>query len=231
MFYKKMLKNRDKSQLVFRLDISLPIKLTEDQDSLTELAFQLCGDVKDYVSAIAIDSPFFIAVGPVNAEKIIRKFKVPFIADFNLAETEPASLWIAEHAFNAGFDALVVHSFMGRDYVQKLKEFSGSNEIIPILGMSHDSSRDFINPSSDRMCDIVKYLKMKTAIVPSDVKQVSRMRECLGDVLLFADSESGSIGDYVRAGADFEMVGRSIHNSKDPEETALRLMNDLRNSK
>lgn len=230
MFYEKMLKSADKSRLVFRLDISLPIAYTEDQDSLTELAYQLCGEVKDYVAAISIDSPFFLAVGPVNAEKISRKFNVPFIADFNLAETPEASLWIAEHAFNAGFDALIAHSFMGSSYLAELKHFAGSKAIIPIVGMTHSSSREFINPNTEKFCQNVKELGLKAVVGPSSVKGIREIRKLLPGTLIFADSEAKTAGHYIKAGADFEMVGRTIHISKDPEETTIQLMEALKDS-
>ena len=102
VFYEKLVKQGRKSRLILRLDLSLPVHYEEDQDTLTELAFRLCDEVKEHVAAIDVDFPFFTAVGPVNASHVINKFNLPFIANFNLAETEEASLWIAEHAFNAG---------------------------------------------------------------------------------------------------------------------------------
>ncbi|MCD4740760.1 hypothetical protein K8R43_06295 [archaeon] len=228
MFSTQLTKNSKNTRLIFRLDISLPIAYSMDQESLTEIAFQLCGSVKDYVAAIAIDSPFFIAVGPVNAEKITRKFNLPFIADFNLAETPEASLWIAEHAFNAGFDALVTHSFMGSQWLRELQTFSDTKEIIPVVGMNHGSAYEYMNPQTKKFCETVRDLNLKTIIAPSDQSMIENIRIYLPDQILLADSELATAGEFIRAGADFEMFGKTIHDSKDPEETALKLMEKLR---
>jgi orotidine-5'-phosphate decarboxylase len=210
------------------MDISLPISYEEDQDTLTEMAFRFCHQVSPYVAAVGVDTAFFTAVGPLRVAEITREFKMPLIADFNLAETEEASLWIAEQVFNADMDAMCVHSFMGERYLKVLKDFAGDRGVIPLVGMVYPSANDFINPHTPDMCKLVKKLGLKVVIGPSSIKGIKEIRKLLGkDVLILADSSDEELGQYLKAGADFEMIGRDIHKSKDPAETALCYMEAL----
>ena len=87
-FQKRILKDawKKETNLVFNLDISKPISSERDQQNLLQQSFQICRGLRKYVAAIKVNRPLIDAVGLYPIKQLIKEVKVPFIADFKLAD-------------------------------------------------------------------------------------------------------------------------------------------------
>ena len=238
MFRAKILKEAETkdTRLILNLDISMQINSQDDQAALLERAFQICRSTKDYLAAVKTNRQFADAVGLLNVRKLIEEMKMPFIADFKIADIDNTAVQIASNAYFTGYDAIIMHAFVGRDPIQAvMKEFPNLG-IIAVVAMTHPGAKEFILPNTPAMCKLAKEVGVAGVIAPGNKPEhIKPIREAVGNEILLLcpglGAQGGVYGDALRAGADFEMVGRSIFDAKDPAEEALKIMEQMREAR
>lgn len=231
---------RNNTRLVFNLDISKDIDfLNFNENEKAKVAeiknnsLKILNDISDYIAAIKINRPFTDAAG-LKFIKNLKKFNLPLIADFKLADIDNTNSWLAKHAFNAGFDSVIAHAFLGEDSIKAVIDIAREKNkgVILVVNMSHPGSREFITPNSDAMCKLAKKLMVDGVVAPATRPgEISRVREIIGNKILILSPgvgvQGGKVGGAINAGADFEMVGRSIYNSENPGDVAEKIQEEL----
>jgi orotate phosphoribosyltransferase/orotidine 5'-phosphate decarboxylase subfamily 1 len=224
-----------RTRVIHALDVANTLP-TDAPDSarkeLIERACHIAAAVEPYVVAIKLNYPLVLAVGLeiVHHLKAILP-KLPLIADFKVADIDNTNAWIARHAFAAGFDAIIVHGFVGEDAIQAVLEEAknaGDKGVILVVDMSHSGASAFIHPQTPRMINLAKQLKVTGVIAPGTRPvHVSEIRTLLGrEILILAPgvgAQGGKPGSAVSAGANYEIIGRSIYTAKDPANKAKEL--------
>ncbi|MFN3527768.1 MAG: orotidine-5'-phosphate decarboxylase [Candidatus Altarchaeaceae archaeon] len=211
-FYEKILKSSKErnSKLVYNLD--------------TEKALKIFDEIQEYFAGIKINRTFTDKFG-FEILKNLRKYDIPIIADFKIADIPDTNRILAENAKNAGFDAITVHAFIGADSILAVKEII---DPILIVGMSHEGAKEFISKNLENFCKLALNLKIKAVIAPSTrIEEIKKVREILNDVLIFSPGvgkQGGKYGDAIKAGANFEMIGRSIYESENPKKEILKIL-------
>lgn len=214
------------SKLIFALDVS-------DQDPM-ENALQILEETSRYVSGVKIGYLLVLRAGLEIVSRIKEGSDLPVIADFKIADVPHVNRLIAGNAFDAGADAVIAHAFLGHDSLKAVVEVARKNGkgVIAIPSMSHPGSETFIGPVSERMARMAVELGSDGLVGPATrVDEVKKLRSWVGDeVLIFSPgvgAQGGEPGDAVLAGADFEIVGRAIYASGDPEESSKKLRNRI----
>ncbi|MBS3060554.1 MAG: orotidine 5'-phosphate decarboxylase [DPANN group archaeon] len=230
-FQKRILKDawKKETNLVFNLDISKPISSERDQQNLLQQSFQICRGLRKYVAAIKVNRPLIDAVGLYPIKQLIKEVKVPFIADFKLADITYINNIIAEHAFNVNFSAITAHAFIGSDPIQAMmKEFPNKGIILVVT--QEEANSEFLAPNLIPLSMLAKDLGAAGVTVPSArPDDITQVRSFVGDdILIFAANTQGNYGEAVKAGANFETIGRAIYNAPDPAEAALTIMERIR---
>ncbi len=220
--------NTKKTRVIHALDVAntLPADAPESvRKELIERACHIAAAVEPHVVAIKLNYPLVLAVGL----EIVHHLKMlvpdlPLIADFKVADIDNTNAWIARHAFAAGFDAIIVQGFIGEEAIQAVlneAKSAGDKGVILVVDMSHPGAATFIHPQTPRMVDLAKRLRVTGVIAPGTrPAHVREIRIQLGsEILILAPgvgAQGGKPGSAVSAGANYEIIGRSIYNAKDP---------------
>ena len=232
---------RNNTRLIFNLDLSAEVDFLNFNEiekakieGLKNNSLKILNEISDYIAAVKINRPFTDAV-ELKFIKELKKFNLPLIADFKLADIDNTNAWLARHAFNAGFDAVIAHAFLGEDAVSAVIDVAREKNkgVILVVNMSHPGSREFITPNSDVMCEIAKKLNADCVVAPATrPEEISDVREIIGrEILILSPGvgvQGGKVGAAISSGADFEMVGRSIYKSKNPKSAAERIWGELK---
>ena len=235
--FRKTLEQRaasQRSRVIHALDIAntLPPDAPQNQrDELVEQACQLARTVAPHVAAIKLNYPLVLATGVEIAHRIKQVVPdVPLIADFKVADIDNTNTWISKHAFSAGFDAIIVHAFIGRDAIQAVLDEAqsyGGRGVILVVDMSHPGALQFINPQAHRLAQLAVELDVTGVIAPGTrPEHVAKIRSWIGPNPLIltpgVGAQGGKPGSAIAAGADYEIIGRSIYQAKDPVEAARK---------
>ncbi|MFX1564740.1 MAG: orotate phosphoribosyltransferase [Promethearchaeota archaeon] len=234
----RALENRVKThrtRVIHALDIAntLPANAPDSaRKELIERACHIAAAVDPYVVAIKLNYPLILAVGLeiVHHLKAILP-ELPLIADFKVADIDNTNAWIARHAFAAGFDAIIVQGFIGEDAIQAVLDEAknaGDKGVILVVDMSHPGAATFIHPQTPRLVNLAKQLKATGVIAPGTrPAHVHEIRILLGpETLILAPgvgAQGGKPGSAVSAGANYEIIGRTIYTAEDPAIKAKQL--------
>ncbi|MHA1506278.1 MAG: orotidine-5'-phosphate decarboxylase [Candidatus Asgardarchaeia archaeon] len=228
---------KDKTRVVLALDLNVHM-FGGDLEALKNRTIDLLNSVEKSVSAVKIGYPLLLSTGVEFIRKIVEEFDLPFIGDFKIADIPNTSKYIAKHAFSFGMDAVIVHMFVGSDVMKAVIEVAkemGNRGVIAVSNMSHPGSSDFIKPFYRKMTEMALGLGVTGFIAPATrVEEVSEVKGMVGEkALIFCPgvgAQGGKPGDSIRAGADFEIVGRAIYNSEDPLKSASELAKETWNA-
>jgi len=157
--------------------------------------------------------------------------ELPLIADFKVADIDNTNAWIARHTFAAGIDAIIVQGFIGEDAIHGVlneAKNAGDRGVILVVDMSHPGAAQFIHPQTPRLVNLARKLKVTGVIAPGTrPTQVREIRNLLGSQILVlapgVGAQGGQPGSAISAGANYEIVGRSIYTAKDPAMKAKEL--------
>ena len=149
---------------------------------------------------------------------------LPIIYDGKIADIPYISAKIAESAYNAGADAVIVHGFVGKDVVEAVAELE-MGDVIVVGAMSHPgfplSYTGFKHPAN--LWDIVATVNevadgiVLPATRPEVIHEVAGMLD--PDVYIIAPgvgAQGAKVGDAFAAGATYEIVGRLITENRNP---------------
>ena len=229
-FIKKMSErvNSHKTRVIHALDVAntLPPDAPDSaRKDLIERACHIAMAVEPYVVAIKLNYPLVLAVG-LEIVHHLKKLvpNLPLIADFKVADIDNTNAWIARHAYSAGIDAIIVQGFIGDDAIQGViqeAKKAGDQGIILVVDMSHPGAAQFIHPQTPRLISLAKKLKVSGVIAPGTrPPHVQDIRNLIGpEILILAPgvgAQGGKPGSAISAGADYEIIGRSIYTADNP---------------
>ncbi|MHA1722142.1 MAG: orotidine 5'-phosphate decarboxylase / HUMPS family protein [Candidatus Baldrarchaeia archaeon] len=243
--------NRNRSRLILALDYSDVFLRSErrlwkvKKERLLRKALEIVEKTAEHLAAIKINMQLILPLGLFDdLQQIVGKAEeidLPLIADCKVNDVGHTNLWIAQHIFNAGFDAIIANPFVGweggLDTVFEEAKKRGKGVIL-LVYMSHPAAKEgygqvvFINGVKKPQYVIFaeKALKWEAhgvivgATRPTIVKEV---KDILGKTVpIFSPGigvQGGKIEEAFKSGVDYAIVGRTILNSPNPRETAKNL--------
>ncbi len=192
--------------------------------------------VKSYIVGIKLGLPFIVRYGIMGVRSVIEEAYdlEHIILDFKLADIAPIMISAIEPFIDVGINEAIAHAFIGlKGGLQELKEYLNKNNIrlILVISMSHPGSIDVIDHSLNELIRVAERVKPYGIVVPATRPRIIRMvREKLLSRGIFVKIYSPGIGaqgaepgSALRAGADYEIIGRAILFSHKPEEIAMRI--------
>lgn len=192
-------------------DVSFALKLAEELNCIE-------GNF-----AIKIGRPLEMQTGNSIISKIKDISDLPVIYDGKIADIPYISKEIAKEAYDAGADAVIIHAFLGGDVIEAVKELD-AGDVIAVIEMSHKGSDEFIGPVSEKMIGFVDEFGIDGVVLPATrpdrVKKLSKMIDDAYIISPGIKTQGAKVGDAVSNGADYEVVGRAIYNSKNPKVAA-----------
>jgi orotidine-5'-phosphate decarboxylase len=225
-----------KSRVVLALDLSGPV------DDRVRRASAVLDRVKGGIAAVKLNHHLLLPFGLKGVGPILeacRAEKIPLIADLKLNDIESTNLNAVDSLFSAGFDAVIANPFVGfKEGLEGVftQAHSLGRGVILLVYMSHagaaegyglrDASgepiyRLFARRAKDWRADGV-VVSAKSGDVIREVRNV------VGDEMLIftpgVGTQGGSSASAAAAGADYQIVGRSITEAGDPAEALKTLL-------
>ncbi|HYA22064.1 MAG TPA: orotidine-5'-phosphate decarboxylase [Thermoproteota archaeon] len=225
-----LISKRKGSRLVLALDVSGDDGVKTLRDASDEL--------KDYLVGIKLGIPFLLTT-PLNdlrKELEHRSDDFVFIAEAKLADVSHVNALTCEILFRSGIDAVISHGFIGRegglDGAKAIAARLGKG-ILVLVSMSHKGSEKIIDRA---LADIIREaisLDPDGIIAPATRPAVlAEVRRSIPSGMLIISPGVGAqgapFGSAIRAGADYEIVGRAIYASEDPVAAARTAVEEQR---
>lgn len=196
--------------------------------------FKIIDDTLDIVSGYKIGLPLILDLDRKrDLEKIVGKMKGVWlrIADLKLADIGDIMVSIIRRLHEFGFNAFIVHGFIGyngaldrvSDYVDSIDA-----KLITVVSMSHSGSSEIIDHVLDRLLEVALRAGSWGIVAPATRPEIIRgIRSRVGDRVKILSPGIGVQGarpsTAIKAGADYEIIGRLVTRSEDPRKTLLEI--------
>ena len=198
------------SRLILALDVTDP-----------ERAMEIAKEAAPHLAFVKVNYPLVLSAGLDVVTEISKS--VPVICDFKVADIPNTNRLIAEAAYGAGAQGLIVHGFTGMDSVSACKS-SEDKDLFVVITMSHPGGGEFFD--IEKFSNIAKQAGATGVVAPATrPEDIAEVREKVGDLKIISPgvgAQGGSAKDAIDAGADYIIVGRSIYQSENPAEVAYQ---------
>jgi len=155
--------------------------------------------------------------------KELKRFKKPIIADFKVADIPVISKTICELAVKNGADYVIVHGFVGEDVI---RECSKAAKIFVVAEMSHGGAETFMKENAKEITGLAARYAFGIVAPATRLQSITKLKKIAGDLVIISPgvkTQGGEPGSAIKAGADFEIIGRGIYLAKDRREAARGL--------
>ncbi|MHA1615974.1 MAG: orotidine-5'-phosphate decarboxylase [Candidatus Njordarchaeales archaeon] len=187
----------------------------------------LADKLRGRIAGIKIGLPYILTKGSAQTRDFLKNFAEDFffIADTKMADVGHVMVMTLEKLNEMNFDAAIVHGFVGvKNALDVLVESSKELDmkLFMVAAMSHPGAEEMLNKSFKKLLDIAKDLDFYGIVLPATMPQYIRdARKILGNKEMVIISpgvgaQGANPGDALKAGADFEIIGRLIVNAQDP---------------
>ena len=198
------------SRLILALDVTEP-----------ERAMEIAKEAAPHLAFVKVNYPLVLSAGLEVVTEISKS--VPVICDFKVADIPNTNRLIAEAAYEAGAQGLIVHGFTGLESVSACKSSEGK-DLFVVITMSHPGGGEFFD--IDKFSTIAKQAGATGVVAPATrPEDITEVREKVGNLTIISPgvgAQGGSAKDAIDAGADYIIVGRSIYQSDNPAEAAYQ---------
>ncbi|MCH5586327.1 orotidine-5'-phosphate decarboxylase [Shimazuella sp. AN120528] len=217
-----MFLNTPNSHIILAID-------TPDRTSTLHVLDQ-CYDVVD---AIKFNYPLILKEGLSLLTEVKRKYNLPIIADFKVADVPVTNNRIANLVKDAGADAIMVHGFIGSDSILELKEVAGNEMgIIIVTELTSPGGLEFTRQHATQFAELCNFLDCYGIQAPGTrPDQIKALRGIVGSEKVIVScgigAQGGQLADAIDAGATFGIIGRAIYEDKHPRAAAIRFQKEV----
>jgi len=201
----------------------------ELKQELLAKAYNIISEVESYIAAVKIGLPLVLDVGLDSVDQIISSFKpkMLFICDFKTADVGFINKLVANQVFSIGFDAIIVHPMVG--VVEGIKPVSElahnlGKGVLAVCAMTHLGAQSFLNKHFKELLKLACEAEADGFILPATYPEyISEARRLYRDALIMSPgvgAQGAAYGSAIKAGADFEIVGRAIYDASNPRKVA-----------
>ncbi|MEB3806671.1 MAG: orotidine-5'-phosphate decarboxylase [Desulfurococcales archaeon] len=194
----------------------------------TEKAARLAEETCSLVRGFKIGLPNLLA-NP-NDWKRPRKACEPalLVADLKLADIGYTMKLVSSHVVEWA-DAVIAHAFPGvKGALDELKEYLDGlgKKLVLVVAMSNPGAQETMDPMLDKLVEIASRIGAWGIVAPATRPHlITRARQLYHGVVLAPGigAQGAKPGTAIKAGADYEIIGRTITSSHNPLETLTRL--------
>lgn len=206
-----------------RSRVILALDLEEKAEALA-----LCEQVVEHIDGIKVGYPLVLASGLEVMEEL-RVLGKPIIADLKVADIPEISSRICRRAVESGADYVIIHGFLGRDVVESCSKVA---RVFVVAEMSHPGAVEFMAPKAEKIAAMAKAYAQGIVAPATRPQRIRELRKVVGNLLIISPgvkAQGGALGGAIKAGADFEIIGRGIYADEDPVARAREFSEALRN--
>jgi orotidine-5'-phosphate decarboxylase len=197
-------------------------------------AKEIAVEVEPYVDAVKLSWPLIMVNGARAIASIKSRIRLPIIACFKVADIPEVSSKIVDYAIKYGADGITLHGMVGRDTIGECINVAHKYDAMTwmVTEMSHPGAEEFMQPFGEKVAQMARELGSDGIVAPATrPNRTRRYREIIGGEIRIMSpgigAQGGQIGDAIKAGADYEIIGRRIWNTSNPAAEAKKFADAL----
>jgi len=199
-----------KTRIILALDLI-------EKDSVLGLVKKVC----NYIDCVKIGYPLVLRTGIDIVRQIKNVAELPVLADFKICDVPFIARKIVKIAIDARCDGVIIHGFMGPDGVEACIKEAKEKMIFVATELTSPGGQIFTQPVADDIATMAKELGAYGIQAPGTrPDRIKRLRQIVGqDLVIIAcgiGAQGPAPGSAIKAGADFEIIGRAIYESSNP---------------
>ena len=176
--------------------------------------------------------PSILALGPDDVKGVIDSFKENyfFICDSKMADIGHVNRLIAGQIFGLGFDALIIHAFIGaKGGIDEVVKLAGEMDrgVLAVCAMTHPGADEHMNKHFSKLLTIAASAGVDGFVLPATFPQIiTRARRKYPRAMIVSPgvgAQGAPFGSAIAAGADFEIIGRAIAGASSPAQKAREI--------
>ena len=200
-------------------------------------ALYLLNSLRGIIAGVKIGLPTLLTLGEDGVYRLINEYDWGFffIADLKTADVPHINRAIIDHIADLGFDAMIVHAVIGfKDGLEAVVDRAGEYGlgILSLLSMTHRGADEIINKYFTEALEASLKADVDGFILPANRPDLIRyVRNIAGEKVIASPgvgAQGARFGAAVDAGADFEIIGRSIYQADSPSQAAEEIRGVLR---
>jgi orotidine-5'-phosphate decarboxylase len=210
---------------------------SRERFEVSEGAKRLLLELRGLVPGVKMGLPIMIGLGPDEVENIVSVYKKRyfFICDLKMADIGHINRLVAEQVFGLGFDAIIIHAAIGaREGIDRVVELANdmNKGVLGLCAMSHPGAGELLNKNFNKLLSIAASAGVDGFVLPATYpKLITCARRAHPSKLVFSPgvgSQGACFGSALSAGADFEIIGRSIAQAPSPVEKVKEILRVMR---
>jgi orotidine-5'-phosphate decarboxylase len=189
-------------------------------------AVEVASKTAEYIDAIKVGYPLILSAG-LGIISDMKRFSLPIIADFKVADVPHVSAEICRLATKAGADFVIVQGVMGGDVVEACSKVA---RLFVVSDMSHPGALNYISGHNKEIAGLAKRFAEGIVAPATRPQTIKTLRSIVGDLIIISPgvkAQGAKVGSAIYAGADFEIIGRAIYSSPDPALAAEQIKNQI----
>ena len=131
------------------------------------------------------------------------------------------------NAIESGADGITLQGFVGKDTMQECIRVAHKSSAYTFIvtEMSHPGAERFMQPVGDKIAEMAKDLGSDGIVAPATrPERTMEYRKIIGEHVMIMSpgvgAQGAKVGDAIKAGANFEIIGRRIYQAPDPGDAA-----------
>ncbi|MGQ9787940.1 MAG: orotate phosphoribosyltransferase [Candidatus Hadarchaeaceae archaeon] len=189
------------------------------------------------ISGVKIGLPLIFGLGLDLVENIISTHRKSyfFICDPKMADIGHINGLEAAQLYEVGFDALIIHAMIGIkggiDEVVGLAEEMDKG-VLGLCAMSHPGASEHLNKHYNELLEIAAKAGVDGFVVPATYPHlITSTKNAYPSSVIFSPgvgTQGASFGSALAAGADYEIIGRSIAQASSPATRAREILKEIK---
>ncbi|MBC7218930.1 MAG: orotate phosphoribosyltransferase [Hadesarchaea archaeon] len=198
---------------------------------------KLLTELDGLVSGVKIGLPLVFGLGLDLVEDIINTHRKSyfFICDPKMADIGYINGLEAAQLYEIGFDALIIHAAIGIkggiDEVVSLAEEMDKG-VLGLCAMSHPGASEHLNKHYNELLEIAAKAGVDGFVVPATYPHlITSTKNAYPSSIIFSPgvgTQGASFGSALAAGADYEIIGRSIAQAPSPAARAKEILKEIK---
>lgn len=197
-------------------------------------ALALLNETLEYIDAVKIGYQLLLAEGLHIVGLLKRRFpNLPIIADLKIMDAPHIALSMTRLAIEAGSHFVTISGLCGPTVIERCTEFAKWRSANMIIFVEFTQKDGLIKPGqANELAVLAKERGAYGILAPgTKLQRIRELRKVVGADLVIIScgigAQGSTPGSAIKAGVDFEIVGRSICAASNPRRAAGTIADSL----
>lgn len=195
-------------------------------------AFEILNETYELIDGVKINYVLIFNTGINICNDIKMEFDLPIIGDFKIADVPFTNNRIADICYLNSIDFLTVHGIIGQENLNELKDYTKGKISLFMITDFTCSEEPILK--FDEYAKLAYNLDFYGVQAPANKPDVIKeVRTIIGNSKMIIScgvvTQGVKVGNAIKYGADFEIIGRGIYLANNPRRTTEKFKQVIEN--